>query len=105
MILLTGFYRDPDPARRGELLECLERNAQNATIDEIHVLVEEPADPAEAVQSVSPAAQAKSRTAPQRGRLTFKQLFAYANAQLSGRHVIIANADIYFDASLRRLRD
>jgi hypothetical protein len=105
MILLTGFYLDPNPARCRELLECLSRNAMNEAIDEVHVLAEEPADPADLVASLSPAIQSKLRVTSQCGRLTFKALFAYANAQPAGCRVIIANADIYFDASLRRLQN
>src|ERR1700757_183677 len=105
MSLLTGFYLDPNPARCRELLECLSRNAMNEAIDEVHVLAEEPADPADLVASLSPAIQSKLRVTSQCGRLTFKALFAYANAQPAGCRVIIANADIYFDASLRRLQN
>jgi hypothetical protein len=105
MILLTGFYRDPDSARCIELLECLRRNALNEVIDQIHMLVEEPADPSEPVGSLSPALRSKLRATRQKGRLTFHHLFAYANALLSGQHVIIANADIYFDTTLRRLQN
>jgi hypothetical protein len=45
MILLTGFYLDPDPARRGEFLECI-RQANDA-FDEIHVFTENPVDAAQ----------------------------------------------------------
>jgi hypothetical protein len=103
MILLTGFYRDPEPARHAEFLECIRRNALNEFIEQIHLLVERPADPLEVVQALPLALQPKLRFAAETGRLTFEQLFTYANLQLVGRRVIVANADIYFDASLRRL--
>jgi hypothetical protein len=105
MILLTGFYRDPHPARCRELLECLSRNAMNDIIEEVHVLTEELVDPAKLVASLSPAVRSKLRVVPQPARLTFQSLFAYANAQPIAGQIIIANADIYFDASLRRLQN
>jgi hypothetical protein len=103
MILLTGFYRDPEPARHAEFIECLRRNALNEFIEQVHLLVERPADPSEVLQALPLALQRKLRFARETGRLTFEQLFAYANSRLAGRRVIAANADIYFDASLRRL--
>jgi hypothetical protein len=103
MILLTGFYLDPDPARFGELLECLRRNALNEIIEEIYVVAQEQVVPSDLVASFSQAARSKLRVVPQRGRLTFEHLFAYANALGAGWRVVIANADIYFDNTLRRL--
>jgi hypothetical protein len=105
VILLTGFYLDPDPARCRELLECLSRNAMNEVIEEVHVLLEEMVDPSNLLASLSPAVRSKLRVVPQRGRPTFQSLFGYANTQPTASRVIIANADIYFDASLRRLQN
>jgi hypothetical protein len=105
MILITGFYLDPDPARRRELLECLSRNAMNDMIEEVHVLAEDAIEPSDLVESLSPAIRSKLRVVLQRGRLSFQSLFAYANAQSVARQVIIANAGIYFDDSLRRLQN
>ena len=103
MILLTDFYLDPDPARRAELLECTARNTANPLIDEIHLFV--------AGNSIAEAA--RSADSRLRGdklrwnefgpRPTYQDLFAYANRALHGQRVIIANADIYFDDTLRRL--
>jgi hypothetical protein len=38
-------------------------------------------------------------------RVTYRALFAYANQELPGRRVIVANADIFFDHTLPRLED
>src|SRR5215211_7311553 len=98
MILLTGFYYDPDPHRRGELLECIKRNAANEWIDEVRVFIEDETAPAE----IS-ADQRKLKLIPLGRRVTFRFLFDYANENLKGQPVIVANADIFFHESLRRL--
>jgi hypothetical protein len=94
-VLLTAYYADPDPARRDELLGCLARNAANELLDEVHVFLENGARPE--------LADTKMHLVELGRRATYGDLFAYANARLSGRRVAIANADIYFDASLGRL--
>jgi len=98
MILLTGFYNDPDPHRRGELLECIKRNAANEWIDEVRVFIEDETAPEE----IS-ADQPKLKLIPLGRRVTFRFLFDYANENLKGQTVMVANADIFFDESLRRL--
>lgn len=105
MILLTSFYRDPDGARHGELIECLCRNAANNAIDEIHLFVEEAVEPAQLRAAFPLFANGKVRLIPHGRRVAFRALFAHANAQCAGCCAIIANADIYFDVSLRRLQD
>jgi GT2 family glycosyltransferase len=103
MILLTGFYLDTDPARRDEFLECIRRNEANDSFDEIHVCTEDPVDPAQVRSSHPPLAAPKVRLFPYGRRLTYRDLFAHANRNLPGRRVVIANADIFFDHTLRRL--
>jgi hypothetical protein len=93
--LLTCFYADPDPARRAEFVDCLARNASNEAVDEIHVFLEDGTPP--------DIDDDKIRLVDHGRRATYGDLFAYANARLSGRRVAIANADIYFDAGLARL--
>ena len=100
MILLTGFYHDPDPRRRGELLECIKRNVANDWIDEVRVFIED----ATAPETISSSAdQHKLTLIPSGRRVTFRFLFDYANENLKGQAVVVANADIFFDESLRRL--
>lgn len=103
MLLITGFYEDPDPRRCGELLECVRRNAANPRIAAIHLFVEEPRDPAALLAAYPPLADPKVRLVAHGRRVTYQDLFSYANRELGGRRVIIANADIYFDQSLARL--
>ena len=102
MILLTGFYDDPDPRRRGELLECLKRNAANDLIDEVRVFIED-ATVLEIISATIPSNQSKVRLIPLGRRVTFRFLFDYANEILKGRTVVVANADIFFDETLGRL--
>ncbi len=98
MILLTGFYHDPDPQRRDELLECIKRNAANDWIDEVRVFIED----ATAPETIS--ADHKVNLIPLGRRVTFRFLFDYANENLQWQTVLVANADIFFDKTLERLR-
>jgi hypothetical protein len=102
MILLTGFYHDPDPRRRGELFECIERNAANARIDEVRVFIEDATLP-ETISVTIPSNLSKVRLIPLGRRVTFRFLFDYANENLKGWTVVAANADIFFDETLGRL--
>ena len=92
---VSAYHHDPDVARREELLECLRRNLANPAASEVHVLLEDGVEP----EVESP----KLRLVPHGRRVTYGDLFAYANERLAGRRVVVANADIYFDESLARL--
>ena len=104
MILITGLYHDPDAGRRAELRECLRRNAENELIQEIHLFNEDPILPGD-LKSDPIFSLAKIRIVPHGRRLTFRDLFDYSNQKLTGNNIITANADIFFDESLARLRD
>src|SRR5205807_8513136 len=97
MVLLTGFYSEINPDRRGEFLECLRRNEANRWLEEIHLCLEFPARPEEFILAHSMLATPKLRLIVHGRRVSFHDLFSYANAHLSGRRVAIANADIFFD--------
>ncbi len=103
MILLVAFYEEKDASRRAEFLECLRRNTANHWIDEVHVFVEESRPPEALVASYPVLADRKIRLIAHGRRVTYQDLFAYANRCLAGHGVIIANADIYFDHTLARL--
>ena len=105
MILLVGLYRDPSPERMGEFLTCLERNAANRAIAEVHVFVEEEIDPAALAAEFPQLALPNVRIVPLGRRQTYQDLFGYANRTLPGRRVIVANTDIFFDHTLARLDD
>lgn len=104
MILLTSLYHEADGRRREELHECLRRNIAAEQLDEIHVFTED-AHVAEELQSHAEFTVVKVHLIAHGRRVTYQDLFAYANQQLIGRGVIIANADIFFDDTLARLND
>lgn len=105
MILLTGLYEDADLRRRSELLECLKRNVENDQLDEIHLFAEESLGVDKLLTAYPLLAAAKIGLIAQSRRVTYRDLFAYANDRLPGRRVIIANADIFFDHTLVRIGD
>jgi len=99
VIRLVGFYQDRSAARMAEILDCLRRNLDSDHISEVHVFLEDHADPA----AFPELGHDKVRLVRHGQRLTFHDLFDYANRRLEGRRVIIANNDIYFDHTLARL--
>lgn len=103
MILLTGFYPDKDINRLNEFLDCIRRNVANDQLHEIHLFIEDPLRVDELVAAYPLFAATKIRLIPHGRRLMYRDLIAYANRHLTGRRVIIANADIYFDHTLARL--
>lgn len=105
MNLLVGFYNDASPIRTGEYVECVRRNSANPHIESIIVFIEDQTPLAD-VRARSPAlAHPKVQFVEHALRLSFKQLFEYANRHLAGAGVIIANADIYFDETLALLEE
>jgi FkbM family methyltransferase len=102
MILLVGFYRDPDEYRHGEFLECLRRNAENDHIDEIHVFIEDSTSPAQLMAWLGRADGQNVQAMGHGRRLDYLTVFTYAN-RFCQQQVIVANADIYFDQTLARL--
>jgi hypothetical protein len=103
MILLTGFYQEADANRREEFRECLRRNLENKWLDEIHLFIEESVGQDRLLAETPLLTAAKFRLIAQGRRVTYRDLFAYANNRLPGQRVIIANADIFFDDTLARL--
>ncbi|MDT5122137.1 MAG: hypothetical protein QOC96_1619 [Acidobacteriota bacterium] len=103
MILLAGLYEDADASRRDEFLTCLQRNIENNRLDEIHLFVEEPVGLDKLLSTYPLLAADKIRLIAHARRVTYRDLFAYANTHLPGHCVIIANADIFFDHTLARL--
>lgn len=102
-ILLVGFYLDRSPDRVQEFLACIKRNADNRKIAAVHVFVEEEIDRGQLVSRFPQLASPKAHLIVIGRRLTYRDLFDYANRELPGRRVIIANADIFFDHTLARL--
>jgi hypothetical protein len=105
MVLLVGLYLDSDPDRQREFLTCIERNVNNAAIAEVHVFVEHDIDRVQLVADWPQLASPKVRLNITGKRLTYRDLFVYANRELPRRRVVVANADIFFDHTLTRLAD
>ena len=100
---MTGLYFDANPQRQAEFLECVRRNAENHNISRVLVFVEAKADLAALSATHSQLASTKVTLIEHGRRLTYRDLFDYANTHLVGSRLILANADIFFDHSLARL--
>ena len=103
MNLLVGFYQDADANRTKEFLECIRRNAANPHIHSVTIFTEDAAPSPSLNGELSNADRAKLRFERPGKRLTFRQLFDYANRHFLGGAVVIANADICFDETLGAL--
>ncbi|KDO21518.1 hypothetical protein SPRG_12482 [Saprolegnia parasitica CBS 223.65] len=101
--LIVQYFTASSPARQAELALCLDRNLQNLALAAVHVLVEHVADYDLLLASVTPTT--KLRVHVLGHRLSFRDAFAYANAQDNVDIVwLLANADVYFDASVAMLQ-
>ncbi len=99
-VLLTNWYQESSQERKAELVEVLQQNLNHPEIAQIVLFSDPPHD------ELPPVDLMKIRIVPRDRRTTFEELLAFANNSLPmGQVVIIANADIYFDASLARLKD
>lgn len=101
LVLITQFFvptgEDADKVRRA-LQDALSRNLMNDAISEVFLVNEVEYD-FTSLQNYEKITQFVSGA-----RLTFADAFRLANDRLSGRAVIVANADIFFDESLRRVQ-
>jgi hypothetical protein len=105
MYLLIAFYIDPDLHRCAEFLECLARNVRNPWIEQVHVFLETPSAPSRLLAEYPVLGSPKIYLIPHGRRVTYRDLFDYANGQFAGSRVIIANADIFFNQTLARLEN
>lgn len=103
MILLTGYYRDSDERRAGELRECLRRNSGNPAISGLVVFVEDGTAAADVTAVVEEVHRGKVRLVEHGRRVTYEGLFSFAAALPHRQRFVIANADIYFDTTLNLL--
>jgi len=100
LVLLVGLYHEPVPDRAQELALCLAHNIRNPQVAKIYVFAED----AEIYAQGRFALQHSKVTVINHGRrIRYMDLFDWANQNLPGVNVVIANADIYFDASLALL--
>jgi len=104
-LVTTYFARQPYSAKRAkELIETLKRNLHNQHIAAVHVLTEN-ADPTHELADVAPAVFNKLIVVHVDKQPTYGDFFTYANSVLGSNVVtIVANADIYFDATLSTIQ-
>jgi len=92
MILLVPAYPHPDRARRGEIELCLRANLANPEISRVLLFGD--------LHVWNP----KLTVLPGTHRPSFQELFAAA-ADFPGEAAVVANADIYFDATIALAKD
>jgi hypothetical protein len=101
IVLLTEFFEHPNPERGQELMECLSMNLQNPGISEILLFVESRFKLPDHI-----IASEKIKQVQVDQRATFMKFFEVINLIHKPNTVyIVANLDIYFDASVNRLKE
>ena len=104
--LVMQYYISKDPARQEEVDACLRRNLANQHFANVHVMVE---DEASVSTVLSRFKARKMRVFNIRKRMSFSDVFEYVarndNTIKVGDAVVLANADIFFDDSIRYVAD
>jgi hypothetical protein len=89
-VLLTEFFTFSNESRNDEIRFVLDKNVKSGLFDEIVLLSEKDQGPLSTVITGK--------------RITYKYAFEYANENFEpGTLIVISNADIYFDESLKSL--
>lgn len=96
MILLVPYYQPREPIRRMEIDLCLRRNLCNPAINKVVAVIDS--------MSTTVPPGALVRYVKGLGH-TFRNLVHVANRDFLHERVLLANADILFDDSLRLLTD
>lgn len=100
IILITQFYKPKWNLRYQEIRKCLLKNLNNKYISKIYLFCEEKFDFQEIFRNdkvdLSKLVQLKSK------RLSFKKVFNFSN-KFNNDIKILANSDIYFDESIKKL--
>ena len=98
--LWTSWYTEPDPIRRRELRECLERNLDNGALDHIHLFCE---------RCDAPLTHPKLIATTVTMRPTYgdflSDIRAWCDSNDGTTFGIIANSDIFFDQTILTLAD
>jgi glycosyltransferase involved in cell wall biosynthesis len=97
--LILQYYRAASPGRQGEIDTCLRENLQNRHLMAVHLLTEE----GFALPDFPNLDKIHQTVIGE--RLIYEKAFSYANAWPEPAVWILANADIYFDDSLRFLHE
>lgn len=103
--LITSLYNELDSARRQEYMTCLEKNLAHPSISSIHILYDTSRDDN---KNILLSLLKKNNVTIHyiNKRPSFHDCFAFANSrQQSGSATIIANADIYFNDTLKYINE
>ena len=103
-VLMIPLYNEPNINRVNEYISCLQHNVIHKGVEKIHVFYDTSRDHETIKKHILNALRRhKVHITHMKGRLTYGQCFKVANEMYSDKKVIIANADIYFDNTLRQL--
>jgi hypothetical protein len=107
IIVVVQYYLVSSPdvdytiRRQREINDCLLRNTQNISVDEVHVLTEAEYD----YEFIPTEWRHKLHITNIGKRLTYDFVFNYYNTHLANHICILANADIYTNTSVDILRN
>ena len=93
MELLIEYYKSDNAARNQEYIFCIEKNLKNKFIDKVHVFIDD-------INTELEINSDKLNVIRIEKRNTYSDFFNYANFNLQGKKVILANTDIFFDETL-----
>lgn len=103
-VLITTLYNEKDPVRLEEYTECLSKNLHNPYIEKIVVLFEDasnlPEEKKQLKKTLTHSEVDKVQLYYIQSRPSFQDIIDVAN-KFCGSNIIFANADIYFDESLK----
>ena len=124
IFLITQFYVSPDPARQKEICLCLRRNLTLGLFHHIYLICERRRYSAKelglqgtglqgtglqgtglqgvGLQGVEFEGRVTQVVVPQ--RMTYKDAFALVFKEALKGYVVVANSDIFFDATVKQLR-
>lgn len=100
--LITSLYNETNKARFAEYRVCLEKNLEHPLIDEVYVIYDTSKDD-DNNELLKYLETKKVTISFVDGRPTYGHCFHIANAYFPNSNVIISNADIYFNDTLKFL--
>ena len=103
--LLTTFYKESDLDRLNEFKKCIQYNVCNPYISDIHIFYENMRKANVEEFLLHPKIKLHDHDMGEKGNIAYKHFIDFANEKLNDSIVIIANTDIYFDDSLKKLQN
>jgi len=97
VILVTQYYEPKNKERLIEIKDTLINNNYNNIIDEIHLFVEKDYN-LDFLNDISKITIIKTHK-----RLSYKMVFDYTNNMNNNNIILLANSDIYFNETLKRI--